>query len=156
MNCCLKCWLKKMHNLRGIELSFIWGKMRPAAQEAALQLVLRDCSKEVVGEGQHVRFWGKEEFRAINCWLRASLVAQLVKNPPEMQDTWVWSLGWEDPLEKGKAIWRRKQTEQQDSILGRTVDFGLYAQYLWKRHTDWKTRLAPQPPPPWKSPRAHT
>ena len=30
-------------------------------------------------------------------------VAQLVKNPPEMQETWVWSLGWEDPLEKGTA-----------------------------------------------------
>ena len=34
----------------------------------------------------------------------ASLVAQLVKNPPAMQETWFWSLGWEDPLEKGKAI----------------------------------------------------
>ena len=33
----------------------------------------------------------------------ASLVAQLVKNPPAMQKTWVRSLGWEDPLEKGKA-----------------------------------------------------
>ena len=33
----------------------------------------------------------------------ASLVAQLVKNPPEMWDTWVQSLGWEDPLEKEKA-----------------------------------------------------
>ena len=33
----------------------------------------------------------------------ASLVAQLVKNPPAMQKTWVQSLGWEDPLEKGKA-----------------------------------------------------
>ena len=33
----------------------------------------------------------------------ASLVAQLVKNPPAVQETWVWSLGWEDPLEKGKA-----------------------------------------------------
>ena len=33
----------------------------------------------------------------------ASLVAQLVKNPPAMQETWVRSLGWEDPLEKGKA-----------------------------------------------------
>ena len=32
----------------------------------------------------------------------ASLVAQLVKNPPPMQETWVRSLGWEDPLEKGK------------------------------------------------------
>ena len=33
----------------------------------------------------------------------ASLVAQLVKNPPAMGETWVRSLGWEDPLEKGKA-----------------------------------------------------
>ena len=33
--------------------------------------------------------------------MRASLVAQLVKNLPAMQATWVWSLGWEDPLEKG-------------------------------------------------------
>ena len=33
----------------------------------------------------------------------ASLVAQLVKNPPAKWKTWVRSLGWEDPLEKGKA-----------------------------------------------------
>ena len=33
----------------------------------------------------------------------ASLVAQLVKNPSAVQETWVWSLGWEDPLQKGKA-----------------------------------------------------
>ena len=33
----------------------------------------------------------------------ASLVVQLEKNPPAMQETWVCSLGWEDPLEKGKA-----------------------------------------------------
>ena len=32
-----------------------------------------------------------------------SLVAQLVKNQPAMQETWVQSLGWEDPLEKGIA-----------------------------------------------------
>ena len=30
-------------------------------------------------------------------------MAQLVKNPPAMQETWVRSLGWEDPLEKGTA-----------------------------------------------------
>ena len=35
--------------------------------------------------------------------LSASLVAQLIKNPPAMQETWVRSLGWEDPLEKEKA-----------------------------------------------------
>ena len=34
---------------------------------------------------------------------RASLVAQVVKNPPTRQETRIWSLGWEDPLEKGKA-----------------------------------------------------
>ena len=33
----------------------------------------------------------------------ASLVAHLVQKPPAMQETWVQSLGWEDPLEKGKA-----------------------------------------------------
>ena len=33
----------------------------------------------------------------------ASLVAQLIKNPPAIRETWVRSLGWEDPLEKGKA-----------------------------------------------------
>ena len=33
----------------------------------------------------------------------ASLVVQLVKNLPAMQETWVRSLGWEDPLEKGMA-----------------------------------------------------
>ena len=33
----------------------------------------------------------------------ASLVAQVVKNLPAMWETWVQSLGWKDPLEKGKA-----------------------------------------------------
>ena len=37
------------------------------------------------------RFWG------------ASPVVQLLKNPPAMRETWVQSLGWEDPLEKGKV-----------------------------------------------------
>ena len=46
---------------------------------------------------------------------RASLVAQLVKNPPTMRETWVQSLGWEDPPEKGKTThssilaWRGSQ-----------------------------------------------
>ena len=35
----------------------------------------------------------------------ASRVTQLVKNWPVMQETWVRSLGWEDPLEKGKATY---------------------------------------------------
>ena len=36
-------------------------------------------------------------------WKMASLVAQLLKNLPAMQETWVRPLGWEDPLEKGMA-----------------------------------------------------
>ena len=35
--------------------------------------------------------------------IQASLVAQLVKNLPAMQETLVWFLGWEDPLEKEMA-----------------------------------------------------
>ena len=48
----------------------------------------------------------------------ASLVAQMVKNLPVMQETWVQSLGQEDPLEKGIAIhssilaWRIPWTEE--------------------------------------------
>ena len=34
---------------------------------------------------------------------KASLVAQVVKDPPAMWETWVPSLVWEDPLEKGRA-----------------------------------------------------
>ena len=39
---------------------------------------------------------------------RASLVAQMLKNPPAMQETWVQSLGQEDPLEKEMATMKRK------------------------------------------------
>ena len=45
-------------------------------------------------------------------------MVQMVKNLPAMQGTWVWSLGWEDPLEKGMAThssilaWRIPQTEE--------------------------------------------
>ena len=46
------------------------------------------------------------KFRHLICTKRdvcASLVAQMVKNLPAMQKTWVQSLGWEDPLEKVMA-----------------------------------------------------
>ena len=36
-------------------------------------------------------------------YIGASLVAQLIKNLPAMWETWVRSLGWEDPLEEGQA-----------------------------------------------------
>ena len=52
----------------------------------------------------------------------ASLVAQLVKNPPVMRETWVQSLGWVDPLEKGTAThssilaWRITRTVQSQRV----------------------------------------
>ena len=51
-----------------------------------------------------------------------SLVAQMVKNPLAMQETWVQSLGWEDPLEKGMAThssilaWRTPWTEEPGKL----------------------------------------
>ena len=50
---------------------------------------------------------GRSPGEGIGCPLQyswASLVAQLVKNPPAMWETWLRSLGWEDPLERGTAI----------------------------------------------------
>ena len=47
----------------------------------------------------------------------ASLVALLVKNLPAMQETWIRSLGWEDPLEKGKAT--------HSSILACRIPWGV-------------------------------
>ena len=53
-------------------------------------------------------------------------MAQLVKNPPAVQETWVQSLGWEDPLEKGKAThsiivaWRIPWTVQSMGLKSQT------------------------------------
>ena len=41
--------------------------------------------------------------KSAKSWLWASPVAQTIKKPPAMWETWVWSLGWEDPLEEGVA-----------------------------------------------------
>ena len=56
------------------------------------RLYIHGFAKRQTGLNEfHFQFW-------------ASLVAQLVKKPPAIWETWVWSLGWEDPLEKVKAI----------------------------------------------------
>ena len=52
----------------------------------------------------------------------ASLVGQTVKNPAAMWETWVLSLGWEDPLEEGVATpssilaWRIPWTEESGGL----------------------------------------
>ena len=44
-------------------------------------------------------------------------MAQLVKNLPAMQETWVQSLGWEDPLEKGRTTHSAGLENSTDSIV---------------------------------------
>ena len=53
---------------------------------------------------------------------KTSLVSQLLKSPPSMRETWVQSLGWEDPLEKEMAThssiraWRIPWTEEPGGL----------------------------------------
>ena len=68
----------------------------------------------------------------------ASLVVQQVKNPPAMQETWVQSLGCEDPLEKGMAThssiltWRIPWTEEPGGL-----------QSMGSQRVDTTERLSP-------------
>ena len=69
------------------------------------------------GKGYPLQYFGLENHGVTKSWTqlsnfhftftyynwRGSLVAQTIKNPPAMQETWVWSLGQENLLEKGKA-----------------------------------------------------
>ena len=69
-----------------------------------------------------------------NLWkLRASLIAQLVKNPPTMQETWVPSLGWEDPLERGKAT--------HSSILAWRIPCTVWSMGSQRVGHDWETHF---------------
>ena len=61
----------------------------------------------------------------------ASLVAQLIKNPSAMWETWVQSLGWEDLLEKGKSI--------HSSILARRIPWTVYSPWGRRVGPDWVT-----------------
>ena len=55
--------------------------------------------------------WGNQNWKRYMCPnVQASLAAQLLKNLPAMQETWVRSLGWGDPMQKGKATHSSIQT----------------------------------------------
>ena len=66
-------------------------------------------------------FWRKTRHESF-CTIGASLVAQTVQNLSAMQETQVWSLGGEDPIEKGMAThssiiaWRIPWTEESDRL----------------------------------------
>ena len=59
-------------------------------------------------------------------------MAQLVKNPPAIQETWVRFLGWEDPLEKGKAT--------HSSILAWRIPWTIHS--MGRKESDTTERLS--------------
>ena len=74
-------------------------------------------------------------------WIKlGSLVSWLVKNPPPVQETWVWSLGWEDPLEESMATdssilaWAIPWTEEPGGL----QSMGLQSQTQLR---DWAQRI---------------
>ena len=80
-------------------------------------------------------------------WIE-TLVAQMVKNLPAMQETWVWSLGWKDPLEKGMAThsnilaWRIPWTEEPGRLqsmgsqrVGHDWATNTFTSALWQVHS---------------------
>ena len=92
-------------------------------------------------KGKPAHLYVQVEFQS---YTRASLVAQTVKNLPATRETWVQSLGWEDPLEKGMAAhsniltWRIPRTEEpgglqsmgsqrvrHDCVTTTTVSYGI-------------------------------
>ena len=80
-----------------------------------------------MGERGHLRALGPGDLN-LGSW-----VAQMVKNQPAMQETWVRFLGWEDPPEKGVAThssiltWRIPWTEEPGGLqtMGSATDHGV-------------------------------
>ena len=88
------------------------------------------------GDPSLIPWFGRFTEQGLGCPLQyswASPVAQLVKNPPVIQETRVQSLGWEDPLEKGKAT--------HSSVLDCTVH-GVAKSQTWLSHFHFQYQLA--------------
>ena len=97
----------------------------------------------------------KKKVSTPNIW--ASLVAQLVKNLPAMQEIWVQFLGWEDPLEKGKAThftilawripwtgWGCKESDTTERLSLSRFREAKCSQLWWPRWEIW-AQLCPMP-----------
>ena len=83
----------------------------------------------------------------------AFLIAQLVKNLPAMRETWVRSLSWEDPLEKGRAThssilaWRIPWTIQSDMTECLSLHFTSlhFTINPWVGKIPWSRKWQPTP-----------
>ena len=102
---------------RGLACCDSWGRKESDTTErlnwTELSCIFSDFSKD---ESRKIK---KTDFRPEE---RDVLVAQMVKNLSAMRETWVWSLGWEDPLEQEMAThssilaWRILRTEEPSRL----------------------------------------
>ena len=99
------------------------------------------------GGPRHWHFFSPQEMLGE----RTSLVAQIVKRLPTIRETWVWSLGWEDPLEKemathsssvawksrgrrslvGYSLWGRKESDTTEQL-----HFHFQAILMWCQYSE--------------------
>ena len=81
-------------------------------------------------------------------WLEstlASLVSQMVKNPPAMQDTQIWSLGWEDSLEKGMRVFLCGETPWTEKPDGLQSTVSQRVEHNWvTKHTELTYQFFPK------------
>ena len=97
--------------------------------------------------------------------LQASLVSQLVKNPPAMQETLLQFPGWEDPLEKGKAThssilaWRIPLMEEPGGLqsmgLQRVGHNRATFTFTFTSHRTWTQPCTLQPDSDMRAQRTH-
>ena len=115
-------WLRRGYH-HDCAKGFLWVKLAPAGMGLWLyhQHIVtnwtHDSGKKLIVSWSH-----SSEFENLVSSRQASLVTQMVKNLPAMWETWVRSLGWEDPLEEGMAThssnlaWRIPWTEEPGGL----------------------------------------
>ena len=122
----------KMAELSSLKCSSSWKATRKLAKNGQNWLFRKSKLAKALQQP------GKCMFR--KKWLN---LAQLVKNPPAMWENWVWSLGLEDPLEKGKATHSGLENSRDYIVHGvaksqtRLSNFHFHGP-----STDWEHRLA--------------
>ena len=82
------------------DLLAVQGTLESLLQHYNLKASILQCSAFLMVQLSHLYM---TTGKTIAFTVEPSLVAQMVKNPPTMQETWIWSLGYEDSLEKGMA-----------------------------------------------------